>query len=306
MISAACDCRAAALPCDAGLSLLSRVRHLTLSLTYHLPPARLLPYVAGGYVIRSPEPLVHSEVSSLLGQLHWQLRGRVEYDDEAGRFRQVPRSAVIGSTTRSPDVRFHGPFTMVGVGLLPAGWRRWVGAPASECLDLIAPMDVYNPPAALLGDRLDPDSADETLAAAMYAELERSFPDSIDRERQIFLIDRWLVQDARNIQSLMDEFAVSHRQLNRIALETHGAPLRLLSTKFRTLRCAARLASGAAHNWSEAMTNEFCDQPHLIRSFRRFVGTTPTVFLRDEGSFNREIMRKRLIIRPDNPLAAWG
>lgn len=54
------------------------------------------------------------------------------------------------------------------------------------------------------------------------------------------------------------------------------------------------------------MTNEFCDQPHLIRSFRRFVGTTPTVFLRDEGSFNREIMRKRLIIRPDNPLAAWG
>jgi len=279
---------------------------LPLSLTYHVPPAQLLPYIAGGYVLSSSAPVEYSEVSSLLGQLHWQLRGRIAYDDASSRFRPVPRNAVIGATTRSPDVRFHGPFKMVGVGLLPAGWRRWLRVPATHCQNLIAPMAAFAPELASLGPMLDPDMPDAALAAAVYARLASALPEATDIERVIFAIDQWLVRDAREVRSLVDDLAISHRQLNRIALETHGAPLRLLGVKFRTLRCAARLASGAATGWSDAMIDEFCDQPHLIKNFRRFVGATPSAFLSEQASFNREIMRQRLIIRADNPLAAWG
>lgn len=279
---------------------------MPLSLTYHLPPPALFPYVAGGYVMRSDEPLVESEVSSLLGQLHWQLRGRIEYDDPAGAFRPVPRRAVIGSTTRSPRVCFHGPFTMVGVGLLPAGWHRWLRAPANECCDMIAPMEMLNPGLARLASRLDPDLPDEMLAAMMYDALVRALTPPSERERVALAIDQWLIHDARSVSALIADLAISHRHLNRIALETHGAPLRLLGTKFRTLRCAARLASGAATRWSDAMTDEFCDQPHLIHNFRRFIGATPKNFLGPDASFNRELMRQRLAIRADNPLAAWG
>jgi AraC-like DNA-binding protein len=277
-----------------------------LTLTYHLPPDDLLPFVAGGYVVSSDESLVESEISSLLGQLHWVLEGLIEYDTDGGYFRPVPRRSVIGPTTRSPDVRFHGPFKMVGVGLLPAGWQRWLRVPASEARDLIHPMQAIAPQLAAEFDRFDPALPDELLAGQMYAALMRALPPQSERERVALAIDRWLIADARDIGALAGDLGISHRQLNRLALDTHGAPLRLLGTKWRTLRCAARLAGGAASHWSEAMTDEFCDQPHLIHSFRRFIGTTPRGFLSAQGEFNREIMRERLRIRPDNPLAAWG
>ncbi|UVI39574.1 AraC family transcriptional regulator [Qipengyuania spongiae] len=280
---------------------------MAFELQFRVPPPALREILAFDYVLRSDAGVVEDQLNALLPQFHWIAEGAFFYDDADGVLQPCPRTAIVGMSMRAPRIRVAGPATIVGVGFLPRGWVQTTGLPAALCTDSIQPGELAAPDLAAGFALLDPRrSADELIELAFGLIARNLMPPEPGLARTIAAIDLWLVNNGRDVDLLADRTGISHRQLNRVVLRTHGASLKSLGTKFRTLRVASRLATGEATHWSAAVADEFYDQPHLIRNFRRFIGTTPHAFVSPDGSLNRSIMRQRLALRPDNALAGWS
>ena len=65
---------------------------------------------------------------------------------------------------------------------------------------------------------------------------------------------------------------------------------------------AAVLALGEHDNRRETWTEEYADQSHFIRNFKRFIGVSPTRFLSEPDLLVREVMRVRLALASAHPL----
>jgi methylphosphotriester-DNA--protein-cysteine methyltransferase len=99
---------------------------------------------------------------------------------------------------------------------------------------------------------------------------------------------------------------VSQRQTTRIAAASHGASPKLLATKYRILRASALLATGQATDWRDAGGDDFVDQAHFIRNFRRFVGQPPAAFNANDARLARLVMRAKWDAGARSPLALWS
>lgn len=270
-----------------------------VSIRYFAPHASLRAHISSYYLFTANLPLISDLLRAELGQVRFLLAGSGVYRFGDGHVADCPQVMLTGPTNAPIEFTARGPLRVFGVGLLPAGWSALIGAPAAELADGVADYTALAGPAARdCLERLG-EAADD---AALVGAADRLFGGLAARSRAVpwwftRLTDEWLTGDADpHVDDLIAASRMSARQLERLAVRIYGASPKLLARKYRTLRAAVRLGTGAAQGWADAAGEAFYDQSHFIREFKQFIGMTPTRFVEEAAPVVRlTIARQRLM-----------
>lgn len=249
----------------------------TPSVRFLLPAAPLRRFITAYYWVDVPSPcgrvedLLHPEWANIRFTLagDWSTRiGGVEYDP-------APAAAMFGPTSKAGIVRGRAG-TVLGVGLLPLGWARFVGLAASDLADKVAPLDVLLGPRAgeiLHALRQAPDDrAQADLLDALFTTLDTSGP-ALD-PLLVKAHERLLTLDT--VEAMADALEISTRHLTRLSLRMFGFTPKLLIRRQRFLRTLQTLRERPDAALGPLIDEGYFDQSHFVRDFKLFMGMPPS------------------------------
>lgn len=189
--------------------------------------------------------------------------------------------AVTGPTSQSVDFTI-GTTRMWGIGLLPLGWARFVGQPASDYADRL--VDGHVDPAfapfaplarSLYGQERDPDAEFRRIAAHFLSRLAETGP---DEPRIVTLHGAIVDPEARDVADLCERTGMAQRTLERLSRRHFGFPPKLLLRRQRFLRSLAQFMLDPSQKWIKAMDGQYHDQAQFVRDFRQFMGVAPRAY----------------------------
>jgi len=254
------------------------------SIDYYMPSERLRDYISVYYLVRFESPNFEDIERAALAQLRFVLTGKGTLFLPKGASEQIPGSMLIGPTSRAVTNMTSEPFTMFGMGLLPAGWGLLTNTPASDLRDDAVPADTFIPncSAALhaLQKLSDGAAMAEYADSVLEAKVVQGSSEILKFTRQV---DQWL---AAAVSPSLDELraitSLSTRQLGRKVNQYYGMPPKYLSRKYRALR-AARILSDGPKADTDYLQEAFYDQSHMIRELKLFTGMTPAKLGSDQS-----------------------
>jgi AraC-like DNA-binding protein len=251
------------------------------SVRFALPAPSLRRFITAYYFVDIPvqcgplEDLLHPEWANIRFTLsgRWSTRiGGVDHDP-------APPAALFGPTSAAGLVRGEGG-VVLGVGLLPLGWARFIAAPASQMADKVAPL------ADMVGER-----AEEALAAlrqatddaACVAILDALFgaldADGPPLEPVLLKAHAQLLDPAIDtVSALAGALALSPRHLTRLSLRMFGFAPKLLIRRQRFLRTLQSLRERPDAALGDLIDDGYFDQSHFTRDFHLFMGMSPSAY----------------------------
>lgn len=275
----------------------TRVDSSGIRLQIVTPPRDLAPYITAFYRTEAHAGL---PVEDWLPPEWANLRVGTAQVYEAGIGRDAPRSvptAVLsGPTSRVTRLRIaDGEFW--GVGLLPLGWAKFIGAPAGDFADRFC--DAAGHPAltqlhhliehlAHLPGDMNRDLA--LLTATFRALLARPLPqhDAILRTHQAILSDRFTT-----VAALGEHLGTSTRTLERFARRHFGFAPKLLLRRQRFLRSLAKFMVDPSMNWIDSLDSHYHDQAQFVREFKHFMMMRPSDYAAMEHPIALTAVRAR-------------
>ena len=249
-----------------------------VQLDYRVPSADLQPFVTLFYHFSADVPLFDDMEREDHAQLRFRLTpGAATYEFPDQTRQDASAHHVIGPSTGAFHTRAEGPLVVVGMGLQPAGWSALLGIDASAMINrVIDGHAAFGASIDLAGAAMAAVSGVDARVAIAADFVRRSLnAGSANLLTFVAQIDAWLADSpSPDLEDLVAATGLSRRQVERRCNALYGAPPKVLARKYRALRAASALASGAAT--LEALLAEgFYDQSHLIRELKRFTGMTP-------------------------------
>lgn len=218
----------------------------------------------------------------------------------------LPTFPLVASGPTSRAIRFGIARSRIwGLGLQPAGWARYVAAPANSLADRIVDagsLDAF----ALFHPVLDivraaGDDAEETARQINAYLLAQPRP-RLAAEQQVLACQAALRDpDIADVAQLADRLAINRRSLERLCGRYFGFPPKLLLRRQRFLRSLARYMLEPMQNWSRALDLHYYDHAHFVRDFRSFMGMTPTEYAETPHPFIERIMAQRMADQGASP-----
>ena len=198
--------------------------------------------------------------------------------DETGRAVPQPRALAAGQLTSPLRLLPRPGAEVVGIRLRTAAARRLLRVPQRELTGRIVPLgDVVR--------RIEPRLLDAARAADLRTRIERLAGALIDLldDRRSSAIDAAVARMESGRTQTVPELAASvgltPRTLQRRFLDDVGMDPTLLRRIFRFRTAFGLLESLPPGRWSRVAPRAgYFDQAHLIREFRRFAGSPPSVF----------------------------
>ena len=250
------------------------------SVRFRAPDPALRPYITAYYYVEVPagqavEDLLHPEWANIRFALsgHWSMRldGRV-YDP-------APAAALFGPSSITGTVRGESGLVL-GVGLLPLGWARFMRAPAADYTDRVVELEAVMGPAAVeLQQRLaeaPDDDAHVTVLDETFLGLTAA-ADELD-DTLLSAHDLLIDPETASVEELASRLGVSARHLTRLSHRMFGfAPKRLLQRQ-RFLRTLEALRGSPGARWAALIDERYYDQSHFVRDFHRFMGMSPSAY----------------------------
>lgn len=207
-------------------------------------------------------------------------------------------TAFAATGPSSKAVRFAmGTARMWGVGLHPAGWARFVGAPASRYANAV--LDGFADPAfapfCSLARSLYAAAPDE---AAEYARIAAHFRERMEGtecdEDRIGAIHAALVDpEVARVRDLVDRSGISQRTVERICDRAFGFRPQVLLRRQRFMRSLAQYMLDPSLKWIGAMDGHYHDQAQFVRDFHDFMGMTPRQYAALDKPIIGAIMQER-------------
>lgn len=267
-----------------------------VSLRYFAPAEPLRGLISSYYLFEVDAARMTDLLRAELAQIRFILNGRLVSRFSGGQPIECPRAMLSGPTSGPVVFDVHGPLTVVGVGLMPAGWATLIGCDADDLADAVAPLDgLLGPMVSRTFEQLSNSGCPRAVARVLdslflkLAERARDTPSWFTDAT-----DAWLTGSASpQVDDLIEATGVSARQVERLARRYYGASPKLLARKYRTLQAAVRMGTGEAPTWMDAAGEAFYDQPHFIREFKQFVGMTPHRFAIDSAPVLRMTIERR-------------
>lgn len=271
-----------------------------VAMRFYLPDPSLRAAISTYYVIEHDDPdagplidLLQPEWANIRIVLsgHWRSVVGGERHDSADEL-----ATLWGPTSRQSEVRADGHGIIVGVGLLPAGWARFIDAPAQDFVDRCVPLDsIAGESAGALRAALAAAPDEPAMAALLDAHfLAAARASGADDDALMQRAHRLLVEGAFET---VDEFAaavgVSTRTLHRLCAHYFGFAPKLLLRRQRFMRTLARMYAQPDGRWVEQLDDLYYDQPQFVRDFRRFMGLAPTHYFAMPRPLLREAMNGR-------------
>lgn len=188
---------------------------------------------------------------------------------------------VSGPTSRA--VRFGLSNTRIwGLGLLPAGWGRYVPASAHLFADrtldgAASPAFTCFAPLHGLVEGAGGEGRDST-AGRINDYLMGLQPLPNRQEAAIIACHEASCDpDICNVAQLAERTGLQPRSLERLCKRYFGFPPKMVLRRQRFLRSLAQFMSGR-RSWSESLDRQYFDQAHFVRDFRSFMGMTPSEY----------------------------
>lgn len=208
-------------------------------------------------------------------------------------FDPVPRAALFGPTSRV-STSASGAGLLIGAGLTPLGWSRFVRAEAADYADRIIPIrDVMQNSDGLVAAVLGARDAGTAAAAMDDFFLERmGRPGRTDA--RIEAMHRLLAEAPPiSVNDAAAELGLHPRAFLRLALAAFGFRPKLLLRRARFLRTLTRLEEEPEATWVDVLDVGYHDQSHFIRDSHEFLGMAPGDFLRLPRPINAASTRLR-------------
>ncbi len=187
-----------------------------------------------------------------------------------------------------PKVRFWG------LGLLPLGWAKAVGQPASDLANVIcdgrtnAAFARFLPLAETLFGNQPDEAAELARIIAFFRQLK---PHPLPDERRLLAIHAALVDpEVVMVTDLVARVAASQRTVERLCLRHFGFAPKLLLRRQRFMRSLAQFMLDPSLKWIGAMDSSYHDQAQFVRDFHEFMGQTP----RDYASQPHPVLKRFL------------
>lgn len=268
--------------CEDGAP--STLTHESLIALDYLPvPDALQGLVTTFYHFRCDEYVIRDVQPAAVGHLIVFLRGEGRMIFADGRADRSHPVSVLTPSRAAAEIEVAGPFHCVGAALSPGGWASFTGLHAGEWSDRLLPAtEIFGEAIGDLGERLVADYARGVPGEALCTQLAdflapRARP--LDSKHCTFIrcVADWLGTSLDpETGALYAASAYSPRQSQRLTERYFGLPPRELKRKYRALRAATLFGMPEASEEDIAATIDlFCDQSHMIRELRHFIGRTP-------------------------------
>jgi len=257
-----------------------------VQLDYLVPASDLAPYVTLFYHFRAAIPLFDELERADHAQFRFRLSaGEADYRFPDGSCQSAAPSHIIGATSGAIRTRAAGPVEVFGMGLTPAGWDALVGGDASTMTNCVLDADaLFGPTVAETAARLRAMAGDRLAMAAVVEPLLRTLVATANGATLAFVqaVDAWLAGAVSPvIEDLVAATGLSRRHVERRCNALYGAPPKVLARKYRALRAAVAMASGAT--FDPGLIDGFYDQSHMIREIKQFTGLTPKRLREEPG-----------------------
>lgn len=253
-----------------------------MRLDYRLPSAPLADWITVHASVGAVAVPGAQVLPAMLPNLHVWLGGQGRYVFADGTAQAAPRIGLLGPTSAAYRIELDAGAIMLATGLLPAGWRALIGAPATDFADQLIAADWFWPQGALerLHDRMLEAQGDAERCRLVEGFLLAQARPGPDRQRApVAAIDHWLeTSGGLHLDELGALLDVGQRHMRRLTLDLYGLSPKMLAMKYRALRAASVLALNGQDGLQEAIA-PFADQAHLTRDFHRFIGWTPARFI---------------------------
>ena len=236
---------------------------------------------AFGFQERAPAPALAPYVAHYW-IVTWDLRGREPYEQWVLPYPSVNMTFKPGRCRVAgvPRGRFsevlEGAGRVFGVRFTPAGFRPFLGAPASTITDRFVPVaEIFGP--GLAEDVLAAD--DDAAVAVVERFLAARAPAAPDPDA--VLVDAVAARVAADpgitrVDDLATGFGVGMRRLQRLFAGYVGVGPKWVIRRYRLHEAAARAAGGADVDWvALAADLGYSDQAHFTRDFTAMVGQSP-------------------------------
>lgn len=198
-----------------------------------------------------------------------------------GPLERLPEAILTGPTSIAAHFRLGGGSRVWGIGLLPLGWLRLLGVPASGFVDRTTTLggEPAAAPLAALPETVfaaTPNPAEEAarIDAYLLDLLARSPPH--EDEQRIRTVHTALIDaDIASVGELVERLTMSSRSLERLSLKAFGFSPKLLLRRQRFLRSLAQFMLDPSLTWIRTLDFHYVDQAHFVRDFRRFMAMGP-------------------------------
>ena len=195
----------------------------------------------------------------------------------------VPQWPFVVSGPNSKSIHFGVSTSRIwGLGLMPAGWARFVDGRASDFADRTVDGtagDAFRVFAPIQDMIRDPAVPLEQTGRAINAYLLRHLDRPSPHEAQIVACHEALRSpEVANVADLADRLGLTARSLERLCARYFGFPPKLLLRRQRFLRSLAQFMLRPASNWSDALDGQYYDQAQFVRDFRSFMGMAPSEY----------------------------
>lgn len=255
---------------------------------------RLKPLIKYFWISTSPGPVdTHHKILPMANiDLLFNLSAPISYIKAGIPCTAPGRSFFSGLTTGHTLMKQKGPVCLVGTSFFPGGLYPFFKTPLSEFKGLTLGLDqVLGRQVTFLEEKLFAASGSQEMAQI----LEDFFlgllsPDQADEAaRAARLIAAFSASGAR-IRDFCHRAGIHPRTLER-RFNTHaGTGPKQFQRLSRFQACLFEMtrpdASASQHSLTAlAHHARFYDQPHFIKNFKRFTGTSPAAFLKERKAF---------------------
>jgi len=200
-----------------------------------------------------------------------------------GPLEVAPEFSVTGPTACSPRFRM-GSGRSWGIGLMPLGWAAMFKARASDYADRLTD-GISDPAFAVfqpLAEALAQSSGDFAEELALIEAHMETLPlretnDMLAIERvNSALVDPKIAM----VSELAECTGMNIRSLERLSKRGFGFTPKLLLRRQRFLRSLAQfmLVLDPSLKWLSTLDEQYHDQAHFVRDFKRFMGMGPTEY----------------------------
>ena len=225
------------------------------------------------------------------------ITGEVPDAELAGR-PLVSGSSFIAHGPTSTTIRITpGTLRMWGVGLLPLGWAKFVGTPASTLADVL--VDGHDHPAfasfigladTLFGEEPDHEAELARIEACFLAMLDRKLS---DEERIVACHTALIDPEVATVAEMSEHAGIALYTVERLCRRHFGFPPQLLLRRQRFMRSLAQFMLDPSLKWIGALDSHYHDQAQFVRDFHRFMGMSPREYATRPHPVLGAIMRAR-------------
>ena len=263
------------------------------AIRFYRPAPTLRDFLTSFYVVEASRPLVdhtHPEWANI----RLVLSGTWRTCPVDGPPDPIRTATLYGPTDCTRRVEASGG-VMIGIGLTPVGWFRLIVNDARLYANRVAGLeDVFGAEAGAIVPDLLALPEEAARIAYLTGFLERRIGAPSHDEALVRAVHAALLaNDYSNVAALAEALGTTERTLHRACLRSFGFPAKRLLRRQRFLRALEATSHRLDQPLSRIFGDEYYDQPHFNREFRKYMGMTPLAYFRSP----RETLRRAAIER---------